>query len=455
MLIDADFDALCRATMKPNATTEDLNRLYKAAFALPKWNFIARGEFPNVTPYVASNAHYADGQYMIRAFTDADRLHRFAKENNLTDERGEVLILDIPIENIIGYLEQFIADGVHGIWFNSDAQSDGFFVPLKQLRPIKEHLEKMEESSGEAQKPLTIETLIVQVKDGLMLPSGFVANAAYTCNFFCRVPSDWLAGENLLEIYLEKIYRKVYGAAWRAGNSDGSRYVVLDSYTKIFAPETARTTVWSGTETTAENHFFFFVADSNGEIESVTAEEFQKQINQYFNVASPETSEYFSSLQHGTVKPETSLTPFYKAIAPLLENYKGAGDFTELFSPGNDATDMSDLVEDTTSNSHGAYLKYKSYTFRRHGTEPPVEIKTIGSNRLTNLQTGKKLIVNFTLSKELETGVTKLLFRFLGLESEVENLSQAIEPALEGCEFKVLLQTKGAPLPISLKLLED
>ncbi|HEX8738313.1 MAG TPA: hypothetical protein VF721_23460 [Pyrinomonadaceae bacterium] len=143
MANDVDFDALNRKAIESGGAIEDLSNIYGNAFALPEWYFIARGEFPDVSPYIASNANYADGEYMIRAFTDKERLHRFAKENNLTGADGEVLTLDIPTGNIIDYLEQFIPNGVYGIWFNSDNGSEGFFAPLKQLRPIKEHLEKI------------------------------------------------------------------------------------------------------------------------------------------------------------------------------------------------------------------------------------------------------------------------------------------------------------------------
>ncbi|HEX8368646.1 MAG TPA: hypothetical protein VF604_08900 [Pyrinomonadaceae bacterium] len=143
MANNVDFDALSRKTTESNGAINDLSNLYGHAFALPEWYFIARGEFPDVNPYIASNANYAGGKYMIRAFTDKERLQRFAKENNLTGADGEVLTLDIPTGKIIDYLEQFIAGGVHGIWFNSDNASDGFFVPLQQLRPIKEHLESI------------------------------------------------------------------------------------------------------------------------------------------------------------------------------------------------------------------------------------------------------------------------------------------------------------------------
>ena len=136
-----DFDALSRKATQTNAT-EDLNRLFGAVFALPEWNFIARGELPDIYPYVASNAAVADNQPMARAFTDADRLMRFARENNLTKPDGSCDFLTIPTTNIIEYLEGFIQYGAYGVWFNSDTASDGFFVPIKQLQPIKDYLAK-------------------------------------------------------------------------------------------------------------------------------------------------------------------------------------------------------------------------------------------------------------------------------------------------------------------------
>src|SRR5687768_2349152 len=75
---EVDFDALARK-VNEKASMETLDNLYRATFALVDWHFVARGRFPNVRPYVASNSEIAGGQYMIRAFTDVDRLDRFAK----------------------------------------------------------------------------------------------------------------------------------------------------------------------------------------------------------------------------------------------------------------------------------------------------------------------------------------------------------------------------------------
>lgn len=147
MTDEIDFDVLSRKTSESNGAIADLDRLYGSVFKLPQWHFIARSQFPDVRPYVASNGEVAGGQAMVRAFTDTDRLLRFARENQLmeTDEvHGEhVSILSLPTDTIVEYLEQLISIGVYGVWFNSDADSYGFFVPLKQLRPIREHLKNI------------------------------------------------------------------------------------------------------------------------------------------------------------------------------------------------------------------------------------------------------------------------------------------------------------------------
>jgi hypothetical protein len=137
---DINFDILALRANAADSTIEDKNQLFGLVFSLPEWNFIARGEFPNLHPYIAGNAEIAEGQDMVRAFTDTERLYRFAEENGLLTGNLESLTLSVPTENIVDYLEQFIQYGVYGIWFNSDSSSNGFFIPLRQLRPIKVHL---------------------------------------------------------------------------------------------------------------------------------------------------------------------------------------------------------------------------------------------------------------------------------------------------------------------------
>jgi hypothetical protein len=268
-----DFDALARKANETHAE-EDLNPLFSAVFALPEWHFIMRGELPNVRPYIASNPDYVFNQPMIRAFTDTNRLLRFARENNLTEADGSCPILSIPTENIIGYLEGLIEQGAFGIWFNSDTESDGFFIPIKQLRIVKDHLVNLNRP-----RKSTMKTALLIVQDGLGFPSGFVSRASYKLNIFCRVPESWTDGGQLGPDARERIFEFLYGANWRMGNDDGSLYVVIDSFSKVFDDETVSNTRWEGTENTSENHYRFYLGGEDGTIRSVTAAEFQAEID--------------------------------------------------------------------------------------------------------------------------------------------------------------------------------
>lgn len=73
-LSDVDFDRLAPSAKSSNGGMAEMENLYGHSFALPTWLFLARGSEPNVTPYVASTPQYADGQPMIHAFTDPQRL---------------------------------------------------------------------------------------------------------------------------------------------------------------------------------------------------------------------------------------------------------------------------------------------------------------------------------------------------------------------------------------------
>ncbi len=276
--IGANFDALFKKAMKTNVM-EDLNAHIGAVFALPEWNFISRGELPNVYPHGASNAAHADNEPMVRAFTDSDRLMRFARENNLTEMDGSRRILTMPTANIVEYLESLIPSGAFGVWFNSDTESEGFFIPIKQLRPIKEHLAKLNLPQQSEPKKSAFETGILIINDGLGFPSGFVSDAKYTLNIFFRVPASWAIGGKLTQEAQERIFRFLYGENWRMGNDDGSFYVVRDSNSNIFDEETVKNTKWEGTTDTDENHYRFYIAGEDGTISSVKEEEFQAHID--------------------------------------------------------------------------------------------------------------------------------------------------------------------------------
>ena len=74
----------------------------------------------------------------------------------------------------------------------------------------------------------------IMIKDTLALYDNYVED--YTFNpdnfligeYFYDVPAEWWTGKNLTEYAVEEILKRIYGENWRSGNSDGSKYQVLD-----------------------------------------------------------------------------------------------------------------------------------------------------------------------------------------------------------------------------------
>jgi hypothetical protein len=54
------------------------------------------------------------------------------------------------------------------------------------------------------------------------------------------VPASWVLDGKLTEDGLERVLRHTYGANFREGNGDGSRYMVLEARSSIAEDSTAR-----------------------------------------------------------------------------------------------------------------------------------------------------------------------------------------------------------------------
>ncbi len=476
MVTNVNFDALARKSNESGSAMKDLNNLFGATFALEKWLFIARGELPNVNPYIAANADYADGQQMIRGFTDATRLQRFAKENNLTAADGSAQMLEIPTAKIVDYLEGFIQYGVHGVWFNSDRQSDGYFIPLKQLRPIKEHLANtgwksvneptnpdLPHNSGFV-PPITaqntpMEVVTVIVNDGLMLPSGFTKAQTYASNFYCLVPTAWTENGKMKDAYLEKLFEQFYGANWRNGNEDGSQYLMETPFSNVLTSEFLKELNWTEDfkwifTNDEKNYYWHYTAGQDGEFKKASPEEFQKAFNESRKISaapaqpsSPSNLANFGLSQtpdgepdlriklfkQGNVKFGTSLVPFYAAIILLLRDYQGFGDFKFIFTFIPEA--MKNVTENFPDNDHGKYFRVRKFQYHPPDGKAVSDIQTIDSNELRHIQTGATLSMSFALVQLLDDTAASLYFGFEGGSIEVKKLLKAIAPALEAAGF--------------------
>lgn len=270
-----NFDALARRANETGALT-DSGELFREVFILPELFFILPGENFNAD-FTDSDVKPVLDKEIIRAFTAAERLMRFARENSLSEADGTCRIVKVPTANAIEYLQSFREKGAYGVSFNSDSESEDFFILIDLLPTVKGFVDSLNPTPQAAPKT-EIKTAILIVQDGLGFPSGFVTEASYKLNIFCRVPTDWTDGERLKINTLEKIFEFLYGANWRNGNDDGSRYMVIDSFSRVYDDETVKKTRWEGIRNTDDVHYRFYLANADGTIRAVTDAEFQAEI---------------------------------------------------------------------------------------------------------------------------------------------------------------------------------
>ncbi|MBD3636103.1 MAG: hypothetical protein HUJ25_02080 [Crocinitomicaceae bacterium] len=134
-----DFDQLCKRAYSSESMLKDKDNLWLEVFKLSEWYFIARGALPEVYPYIAEANIIEPNSHWVYAFTDSNRATFYAKKNNLYMDDKTSQLISVPNDDkLIPWLENLQEEGVKGVFFNADGH--GFFVPIKQLRLIREHL---------------------------------------------------------------------------------------------------------------------------------------------------------------------------------------------------------------------------------------------------------------------------------------------------------------------------
>ncbi len=159
---DLEFDFLAKAAYSPEGTFEDKDHLWARALGLGVVYAIARGELPDVSPYIASNAGVASGQPLLKVFTDTERLHDFAEANGLLDPDGGVSALALPLAGLLRAAHDYARSGIYGIHFNADEASYGFFTPFEQLPYIQEHLDGLKTRAAEPERVVAVDAPVQQ-----------------------------------------------------------------------------------------------------------------------------------------------------------------------------------------------------------------------------------------------------------------------------------------------------
>lgn len=125
------FDAMI-IHARETGDAQAMDSLWQATFDLPQWHFVARGEMPNLQPFIGD----VEAQTYVLAFTDKERAVAFADKHQLRTKEDVVPLMSMPPEAACEYLPQFGQYGVFGVLFNEGP--NGFFAPLENLEPMLE-----------------------------------------------------------------------------------------------------------------------------------------------------------------------------------------------------------------------------------------------------------------------------------------------------------------------------
>jgi hypothetical protein len=92
--------------------------------------------------------------------------------------------------------------------------------------------------------PIRIE---VTIKDTMAFWNNALETHTFNPNGYCptntyvfEVPDAWIADGVLTAAGLERVFVHLYGPSWRVGNEDGSKYIVLESSSRVLAPDDTR-----------------------------------------------------------------------------------------------------------------------------------------------------------------------------------------------------------------------
>ncbi|QLD13343.1 hypothetical protein HW566_12470 [Microbacterium oleivorans] len=122
----AELDAAAAASRQAPADAAVQERLWRAAFALERWLFLARGSDDEPTPFALST----DEGAVIFAFSTADRAHEAALGFGLPEDEASRM-LAVPLPAAAAWVASYAEAGVEALVF--DAPGNGAMAPLSNL----------------------------------------------------------------------------------------------------------------------------------------------------------------------------------------------------------------------------------------------------------------------------------------------------------------------------------
>ena len=129
----ADFDFLAQQA-RTNPSPENFEQLWSATFRLLEWHFPARGQMPNVSPFVGM----VNGMATVVGFTDPVRAGEFCKVQGISDPSGRAQLMAIPVPGFLNAVPIYLSNGIRAIQFNNG--KDAWFSPFELMMQLHGYL---------------------------------------------------------------------------------------------------------------------------------------------------------------------------------------------------------------------------------------------------------------------------------------------------------------------------
>ncbi len=132
--LEADFAELVEAARMAHVKTGEHN-LWKAAFALPEWFFVAASHGEDAEPVVG----IVDGQPHILGFTDEEQAQALSQRraSRQNPAAAPAPVLHMTPAEAVDYCKKLIPEGIAGILFNSGPSA--FQTTLARLVEMHRH----------------------------------------------------------------------------------------------------------------------------------------------------------------------------------------------------------------------------------------------------------------------------------------------------------------------------
>lgn len=125
-ILESETDRLAAAVTGPEDQV-GMTALWRVTMQLEHWWFLAVGEEDQESPAAAE----IEGQQMLLAFTDAERVRHFALEQDMIGPDDDLRAIALEPHEVVEAADTYQRANVSGLIF--DPHISGYYIPAEQL----------------------------------------------------------------------------------------------------------------------------------------------------------------------------------------------------------------------------------------------------------------------------------------------------------------------------------